>query len=267
MIQRNTPLTGGEAVGPSSATASTVGAKSMSPQPPACSPESRERLLADVADIVERYIAPAGFLPTPGQERDIRTLVGVVKLAEKALAPPPASSGELRRLLEKGPPLPWRKANGNPLNIVSAASDAPILHAYAFVGTRGQPAYTAGLVLAAVNALPALLSSKEGLERENAALRRTRRWNIDREGSDLLICEGDHERHETCVPQRFVSADRLSTAETQLAELAGVAREARDYISGDSILSFRGPVGDQIAEQLDLALAKLSPNTTDGGGR
>ena len=47
---------------------------------------------------------------------------------------------------------------------------------------------------------------------EITRLRAELKWNIERDGDDLLICEGDHERHEGCTMQRWVKAENVATA-------------------------------------------------------
>ena len=39
----------------------------------------------------------------------------------------------------------------------------------------------------------------------------TRRWNIERDGAALLICEESHDRHQGCTMQRWIQADDGST--------------------------------------------------------
>jgi hypothetical protein len=64
------------------------------------------------------------------------------------------------------------------------------------------------------------------------------RWNIDRDGSDLLICEGDHEKHEGCEYVRYVRADLavLATPDAILA-LYRERDEARERIEALSDLA------------------------------
>lgn len=38
---------------------------------------------------------------------------------------------------------------------------------------------------------------------KSAMLRHTQRWNIERDGSDLMICTGDHEKSEPCEFHRY----------------------------------------------------------------
>lgn len=60
----------------------------------------------------------------------------------------------------------------------------------------------------------------------------THRWNVKRDGDDLLICEGHHEKHEGCTFVRYVSASTHTRAMEALRE----AREALEEIAslGDS---------------------------------
>ena len=46
----------------------------------------------------------------------------------------------------------------------------------------------------------------------------THRWNIERDGEALLICEGQHEKHEPCEYQRYV----LAETEAKQAALASM---------------------------------------------
>jgi hypothetical protein len=52
--------------------------------------------------------------------------------------------------------------------------------------------------LAALSASPA--PAGDLVERE------THRWNIERDGDDLLVCSGDHEKHEPCEWIRYSPA-------------------------------------------------------------
>ena len=60
----------------------------------------------------------------------------------------------------------------------------------------------------AVRLAEAAQVASDELKRLHAALK----WNIERDGDDLLICEGDHERHEGCIMQRWVKAENVATA-------------------------------------------------------
>lgn len=55
---------------------------------------------------------------------------------------------------------------------------------------------------------------------EITRLRAALKWNIERDGDDLLICEGDHERHEDCTMQRWVRAEKVATARQEGMEEA-----------------------------------------------
>ena len=55
---------------------------------------------------------------------------------------------------------------------------------------------------------------------EITRLRAALKWNIERDGDDLLICEGDHERHEDCTMQRWVRAEKVATARQEGMEKA-----------------------------------------------
>lgn len=55
---------------------------------------------------------------------------------------------------------------------------------------------------------------------EIARLRAALKWDIERDGDDLLICEGDHERHEGCIMQRWVKAENVATARREGMEEA-----------------------------------------------
>lgn len=57
-------------------------------------------------------------------------------------------------------------------------------------------------------------------EAEITRLRAALKWNIERDGNDLLICEGDHERHEGCIMQRWVKAENVATARREGMEEA-----------------------------------------------
>jgi hypothetical protein len=59
-------------------------------------------------------------------------------------------------------------------------------------------------------------TERDALKAENASLRATRKWNIERDGEDLLICEGDHEKHEACVAQRWVKSEAAAAEREEL---------------------------------------------------
>ena len=58
------------------------------------------------------------------------------------------------------------------------------------------------------------------LRAELTRLRAALKWDIERDGDDLLICEGDHERHEGCIMQRWVKAENVATARREGMEEA-----------------------------------------------
>jgi hypothetical protein len=61
----------------------------------------------------------------------------------------------------------------------------------------------------------------DAIERLEARERR-RRWNIEEDGSDLLICYGDHEKSERCDYKRYVLAsERQDDREKQKTPPAG----------------------------------------------
>ena len=63
----------------------------------------------------------------------------------------------------------------------------------------------------------------DALEAQAAEIVRLRvafKWHIERDGDDLLICEGDHERHEGCTMQRWVKAENVATARREGMEEA-----------------------------------------------
>lgn len=46
-----------------------------------------------------------------------------------------------------------------------------------------------------------------------------RRWNIDRDGDDLLICFDYHDKGEKCEYERYVPASALTAAQQRIADL------------------------------------------------
>lgn len=46
-----------------------------------------------------------------------------------------------------------------------------------------------------------------------------RRWNIEQDGSDILICFNDHEKGEPCEHQRFVPAEHIEKLEAEIESL------------------------------------------------
>ena len=58
------------------------------------------------------------------------------------------------------------------------------------------------------------------LRAELTRLRVAFKWHIERDGDDLLICEGDHDRHEGCIMQRWVKAENVATARRDAMEEA-----------------------------------------------
>ncbi len=72
-------------------------------------------------------------------------------------------------------------------------------------------------------------TERDALKAENEKLRASRKWNIERDGEDLLICEGDHEKHEACVAQRWVKADTLKAENARLREALRLAIEAVEF--------------------------------------
>ena len=67
------------------------------------------------------------------------------------------------------------------------------------------------------------------LEAQAAQITRLRvafKWDIERDGDDLLICEGDHERHEGCTMQRWVKAENVATARRE------GRKEMAEYVAG-----------------------------------
>ncbi len=81
----------------------------------------------------------------------------------------------------------------------------------------------------------------EALERL-VSLQRTRRWNIEKDGSDLLICDGAHEKSERCEYKRYVLAverdslraklDRVTAALRLLRTVSFMASQYRAYDGG-----------------------------------
>ena len=63
---------------------------------------------------------------------------------------------------------------------------------------------------------------------EIARLRVAFKWHIERDGDDLLICEGDHDRHEGCIMQRWVKAENVATA--RLDALALIKQDTDELI-------------------------------------
>jgi hypothetical protein len=45
-------------------------------------------------------------------------------------------------------------------------------------------------------------------------------WNIERDGDDLLICDGEHGMHEDCAFVRYVEADKIAAARADALEEA-----------------------------------------------
>lgn len=81
----------------------------------------------------------------------------------------------------------------------------------------------------------AILSARiEAQEAEIARLRKEasennfkRQINIEFDGDDILICDGDHHRSEKCEFVRYVPAYRANQAESALARIAAI--ENKEY--------------------------------------
>lgn len=56
------------------------------------------------------------------------------------------------------------------------------------------------------------------LEAQLENIQATRRWNTELEGDDLLVCHGEHERHEGCDWIRYVPKTKYEELQAQLAE-------------------------------------------------
>lgn len=75
----------------------------------------------------------------------------------------------------------------------------------------------------AAEALSRLSGERDELKAELARLYDTRRWNIERDGNDLLICEGDHHRSEKCEFERYARAETAERQHDEAIERAALA--------------------------------------------
>jgi hypothetical protein len=88
------------------------------------------------------------------------------------------------------------------------------------------------LAVAARDTAVSMEIERDAAIKERDEARANRRWNIERNGSDLLICEGDHDKGEKCEYVRYCLASERDAALSLLRE-AGEALEAADELAKD----------------------------------
>mgnify|MGYP003651715035 CR=1 FL=1 len=91
--------------------------------------------------------------------------------------------------------------------------------AAAITRLRALVAETGTLAARRADLIEAQVSLIERQAAEITRLRAALKWNIERDGDDLLICEGGHERHEGCTMQRWVKAEKVATARREGMEM------------------------------------------------
>lgn len=71
------------------------------------------------------------------------------------------------------------------------------------------------------------------------------RWNIDRDGDDLLICFGDHEKGDKCEYVRYVPATQLAALQrdhaasaARVARLEAICASVYQYVGIDAPVRF-----------------------------
>ena len=73
------------------------------------------------------------------------------------------------------------------------------------------------------------------------------RWNIEVDGDNLLVCDGEHDKGEGCKYQTYTPTERAEQAESMIAEIGGLADERRrDAV--DMLHQGHGFAADRVAD-------------------